>query len=65
MTGKYRLQTDFYGLTDMPAEIQKAMDYNLIGLKNAYCFLDDILIVNKGSQEEYKHRFLNCLQQVK
>ena len=38
MTGTYRYQTEFSGLTDMPAEFQKAMDYTLIGLKNTYCF---------------------------
>ena len=38
MTCTYRFQTGFYGLTDMPAEFQKAMDYTLIGLKNTYCF---------------------------
>ena len=54
MTGTYRFQTGFYGLTDMPAEFQKAMDYTFIGLKNNYCFLDDILIVSKGSEAEHK-----------
>ena len=34
MKGTYRFKTGFYGLTDMPAEFQKAMDYTLIGLKN-------------------------------
>ena len=34
MTGKYRIGAGFYGLTDMTAEFQKAMDYTLIGLKN-------------------------------
>ena len=38
MTGTYRFKTGFYGLTDMPAEFQKAMDYTLIGLKNTFCF---------------------------
>ena len=38
MTGTYRYQTGIYGLTNMPAEFQKAMDHNLIGLKNSYCF---------------------------
>ena len=47
MTGSYRFQTGFYGLTDMPAEIQKAMNYILIGLKNTYCFLGEILTVSK------------------
>ena len=47
MTGMYRFQTGFFGLTDMPAEFQKAMDYTLIGLENTYCFLDHILIVKR------------------
>ena len=64
MTGTYRFQTGFYGLTDMPAEFQKAMDYTLIGLINTYCFLDDILIVNKGSLEEHKNYVMKCLQRL-
>ena len=39
-TGPYRFKTVFYGLTDMPAEFQKAIDYTLIGLQNTYCFPD-------------------------
>ena len=54
MTGTYKFQTGFYGFTDMPAEFHKAMDYTLIGLQNTYCFLDDILIVSKGSLNEHK-----------
>ena len=38
MTGSYRFKTGFYGLADMPAKFQKAMDYTLIGLKNILCF---------------------------
>ena len=34
MTGTYRFQTVFYGLTDMPAEFQKDLDYTSISLKN-------------------------------
>ena len=64
MTGTYRIQTGFYGLTDMPAELQKAMDYNLIGLKNTYGLLDDILIVSKGSLEEHKSYVMNCLKRL-
>ena len=37
-TGTYRFKTGFYGLTYMPAEFQKAMDYTLVGLSNTYCF---------------------------
>ena len=53
MTGTYRFQTGFYGLKDMPAEFQKAVNYTLIGLKSTYCLLHDILIVSKGSLEEH------------
>ena len=48
----------------MPAEFQKAMDYTLFGLKNTYCFLDDIFIVEKGLEEDYKHCLLNCLKRL-
>ena len=53
MTGTYRFQTGFYGLTDMPAE-----------LENTYCFLDDILIVSKGSLNEHKNYVMKCLQRL-
>ena len=48
----------------MPAEFQKPMDYTLMGLKNTYCFLDDILIVSKRSLEEHKSYIMNCLRQL-
>ena len=48
----------------MPAGFQKAMDYTLIGLKNTYCFLDDILISSKGSLEEHKSFVMNCLKRL-
>ena len=64
MTGTYRFQTGFYGLTDMPAEFQKAMDYTLIGLQNTYCSLNDILIVGKGSLNEHKNYVIKCLQRL-
>ena len=52
-TGTYRLLTGFYGLADMPAEFQKAMDRTINHAKNTFCFLDDILIVSKGSEIEH------------
>ena len=64
MTDTYGFQIGYYGLTDMPAEFQKAMDYTLIGLKNTYCFLDDFLIVSKGSLEEHKCYVKNCLKRL-
>ena len=52
-TGTYRFLTGFYGLADMPAEFQKAMDRTINHAKNTFCFLDDILIVSKGSKIEH------------
>ena len=40
------------------------MDYTLIGLKNTYCFLDDILIVNKESEADHKQYVLECLKRL-
>ena len=48
----------------MPAEFQKAMDSTLIGLKNTFCFLDDILIVRKGSEEDLFILVTDCLQKL-
>ena len=53
MTGTYRFKTGFYGLTDMPAEFQKAIDCTLAGLDNTFCFMDDILIVSRGGIEKH------------
>ena len=53
MTGTYRFKTGFYGLTDMPADFQKAIDCTIAGLTNAFCFLDDILIINIGGIEKH------------
>ena len=64
MTGTYRFKTGFYGLTDIQAEFQKAMDFSLIDLKGTYCFLDDILIVSKGLEAEYKQYVLKCLKRL-
>ena len=46
-TGTYRFKTGFYGLTDMPKEIQKAMYNRIQGIQGVFCFLDVILIVSK------------------
>ena len=63
-TGTYRFITGFYGLTDMPAAFQKVMDYTLVGLQNTHCFLDDIIIVSRGSKEEHLKLVYKCLKKV-
>ena len=61
MTGTYRFKTGFYGLTDMPAEFQKAIDCTVAGLNNTFCFLDDILIVSRGGIEQHLDLVRKCL----
>ena len=63
-TGTYRFITGFYGLTDMPAAFQKVMDYTFVGLKNTHCFLDDILIVSRGSKEVHLKLVYKCLKKI-
>ena len=53
-TGTCRFKTGFYGLADMPAKFQKAMDYTLIGLQNTFCFFDGSMIITTGSEFDYK-----------
>ena len=63
-TGTYRFLTGFYGLTDMPAEFQKAIDCTLIGLKNTFAFLDDILIASRGTEEDNLKFVYKCLKRL-
>ena len=48
-TGTYGFKTGFYGLTTMPAELQRAMDCILAEYPQAHAFIDDILVVTKGT----------------
>ena len=52
-TGTYRYVTGFYGLSDMPAEFQQAIDRTLEKTPGTFAFLDDILICTKGSDEDH------------
>ena len=61
VTGTYRFKTRLCGLTDMPAEIQKAIDCTLAGLSNTFCFLDDILIVSRAKIEQHFDLVRKCL----
>ena len=63
-TGTFRFKTGFCGLTDMPAEFQKAMDYTLFGLTNTFCFLDDIIVVSKSSRQSHIKYVYKCLQKL-
>ena len=63
-TGTYRFLTGFYGLADMPAEFQKAIDRTLNHAKNTFCFLDDILIVLKGDEREHEQLVTEVLKKL-
>ena len=63
-TGTYRYLTGFYGRADMPAEFQKAMDRTINHSKNTFCFLDDILVVSKGSEQEHEKLIMNVLENL-
>ena len=64
-TGTYRFITGFYGLTDMPAALQKVMNYTFVGLQNTHCFLDDIIVVSRGSKEEHLKLVYKCLKKIR
>ena len=64
MTSTYRFKTGLYGLTDMPAEFQKAIDCTLAGLTNTLCFLDDIMMVSRGSTEQHLDPVPKCLTKL-
>ena len=52
-TGTYHFQTGFYGLTDMPAKFQKAIDLTLNNEKVTFAFLDDILSISHVTKEDH------------
>ena len=52
-TGTYAFNTGFYGLTIMPPEFQKIMDQLLHNIQNTFAFIDDILVVTKGTYEQH------------
>ena len=52
-TGTYHFRTGFYGLSTMPAEIQRVMDTILSEFPQAHAFIDAILVVTKGTEFEH------------
>ena len=64
ITGTYRFNNGFYGLTDMPAEFQNAIDKTLYNLTNTFSFLDEIIIVTGGGLQNHK-KTIQMLRQIK
>ena len=63
-TGTKKFVSGCYGLTDFPAEFQKAIDMTFSGLTNTRCFLDESLIASSGSKEDVIILVEKCLQQL-
>ena len=56
-----KIRTGFYGLNDMLAEFQKAIELKLTNCTNTDAYLDDILIITKGSLELHKEKLQTVL----
>ena len=63
-TGIYRFVTGFYGLTTIPTEFQRIMDLTLAGITNTFAFIDDILIVTHGTEEEHITKVKEVLKRL-
>ena len=48
----------------MPAAFKKVMDYTLVGIKNTHCFLDDVIVVSRGSKEDHLKLVYKCLKKL-
>ena len=63
-TGTYRFLNGFYGLTDMPATFQKTIDKTLEAITSKFAFLDDILIISKGTLKEHEQELDKILHKL-
>ena len=63
-TGTYRFLTGFYGLADMTAEFQKAMDRTINHAKYTFCFLDSTTssLCRKAANKKHEKLVLNVLE---
>ena len=63
-TGTYRIIGGFYGLTDMPATYQKTTNKTLEGISYKFVFLNDILVITKGSLSEHEPKLDKILEKL-
>ena len=61
-TGTYRYTTGFYDLTVMPTEFQKLRDLTLANINSVFVYIDDILIVTKGTKKEHVNQVREVLR---
>ena len=63
-TGTYQFETGFYGLTDMPAKFQKAIDLSLNNEKDTFAFLNDISIRSHGTKQQHIEKLTKVLKKL-
>ena len=63
-TGTYQFVNGFYGLSDMPTTFQKTLDKTLENIDNKFNFLDDILIITKGSTLDHEQDIYKALSRL-
>ena len=63
-TGIYRFITEFYGLTTMRTEFQRLLDLTLAGITNTFAFIDDILLVTHGTEDEHIKKVKDWMKQT-
>ena len=63
-TGTYKFLNGTYGLTDLPATFQKMMDTTLDGLDSTNVFLDDIIVITKGTIEKHEKEIDKTLNRL-
>ena len=61
-TDYYRFLKGFYGLADIPTIFQEKIDQTLDNKHPAW--LDDIIVVTKGSKEEHKKELIDVLTRL-
>ena len=61
-TGYYRFLKGFYGLADIPTIFQEKIDQTLENKHPAW--LDDIIVVTKGSKEQHKKELIDVLSRL-
>ena len=63
-TGTYRFLSGLYGLTDMLATFPETIDKTLEGFSTKFAFLDDILVITKGSLREHEKELDKILKRL-
>ena len=63
-TGTYRFINGFFRLKDMPTIFQKTIEKSLNDIKSKCVYLDDIIIITKGTLEEHEKELDKILHRL-